>query len=556
MSEITLEIPRIAADSINLPLGRGQRIFIVGANGTGKSALIHQFVRKHVRGVERGRIKWIPAHRQTWFESGGTKFTSHERQGYDKNRISYDSRAEARWMDGYADANVSAVLFDLMSKQSDRAETIANYVDDGELQRAKEHASELLSPLSQINDLLKLGRLKVFLQKGENQTLLARHENGNTYSIAEMSDAERSAMFLAAQVTTANPDTIFLIDEPERHLHRSIIVPFLSALFELRREDCTFVVSTHEMALPVANLDATVLMLRHCHWKDSECVSWDADILNSELDLPEDLRFDILGARRQILFVEGEDASLDRPFYQALFPEVSVVPKGTCQDVERAVRGLRSVPDLHRVEAFGVIDRDNRDKEDVSQLAKVGVFALDVCSVEGFYYCSDAIAAVARRQADSLGCDADELIEAATKQAFEKLQNREVEKRMAARRCEREIRESLLSKLPDWKSIMESPAERIGIATETGYGEESDRYNKLVQAGDLDGHLARYPLDETGAFKQIADALKCASERDYEDNVVARIRDDDKWKASLKRRLGGLYELLDSVENADSETPK
>ena len=556
MSEMTLVIPRIAAESINLPLGRGQRIFIVGANGTGKSALIHQFVRKHMSSVERGRIKWIAAHRRTWFESGGTDFTPLQRQGYDENRSSYDSTAEARWKDGYADANVSAVLFDLMSKQSDRAETIANSVDDGELQRAKEHASELPSPLSQINDLLKLGRLKVFLQKGENQTLLARHENGNTYSIAEMSDAERSAMFLAAQVITASADTVFLIDEPERHLHRSIIVPLLSALFSLRRGDCTFVISTHETALPVANPDAAVLMLRSCQWNDAECVAWDADVLKTESDLPEDLKFAILGARGKILFVEGEDASLDRPFYRALFPDVRVEPKGTCQDVERAVRGLRSAADLHRVEAFGVIDRDNRDKEDVSQLAKVGVFALDVCSVEGFYYCSDAIAAVARRQADSLGCDADELIEAATKQAFEKLQNREVEKRMAARRCEREIRESLLSKLPDWKSIMESPAERIGIATETGYGEEIDRYNKLVQAGDLDGLLARYPLDETGAFKQIADALKCASERDYEDNVVARIRDDDKWKASLKRRLGGLYELLDSVENADSETPK
>ena len=267
MSEMTLVIPRIAADSINLPLGRGQRIFIVGANGTGKSALMHRIVRQHVN-VEKGRTKWIAAHRQTWFKSGGTKFTSLQRQGYDENRNSYDSRAEARWMDGYADANVSAVLFDLMSKQSDRAETIANYVDDGELQRAKEHASELPSPLSQINDLLKLGRLKVFLQKGENQTFRARHENGKTFSIAEMSDAERSAMILAAQVITANSNTIFLIDEPERHLHRSIIVPFLSALFSLRRGDCTFVISTHETALPVANPDAAVLMLRSCQWND------------------------------------------------------------------------------------------------------------------------------------------------------------------------------------------------------------------------------------------------------------------------------------------------
>ena len=288
----------------------------------------------------------------------------------------------------------------------------------------------------------------------------------------------------------------------------------------------------------------------------AECVAWDADVLKSESDLPEDLKFAILGARGKILFVEGEDASLDLPFYRALFPDVRVESKGTCQDVERAVRGLRSAPDLHRIEAFGVIDRDNRDKEDVSQLAKEGVFALDVYSVEGFYYCSDAIAAVARRQAGSLACNADELIEAASKKALEKLRNNEHAERMAARRCEREIRESLLSKLPDWKSIKERPAERIEIATETGYVEEIDRYNKLVQAGDLDGLLARYPLDETGVFRQIADALKCASKRDYEDNVVARIHDDDKWKASLKRRLGGLYELLDSVENADSETPK
>ena len=556
MSEMTLVIPRIAAEPLNIGLAKGRRIFIVGANGTGKSALIHQFVRKHVRGVERDRIKWIAAHRQTWFESGGTKFTSHERQGYDKNRISYDSRAKARWMDGYADANVSAVLFDLMSKQSDRAETIANYVDDGELQRAKEHASELLSPLSQINDLLKLGRLKVFLQKGENQTLLARHENGNTYSIAEMSDAERSAMFLAAQVTTANPDTIFLIDEPERHLHRSIIVPFLSALFELRRRDCTFVVSTHEMALPVANFDATVLMLRHCHWKDSECVSWDADILNSELDLPEDLRFDILGARRQILFVEGEDASLDLPFYQALFPEVSVVPKGTCQDVERAVRGLRSVPDLHRIKAFGVIDRDNRNEDNAAQLAKEGVFAIEACSVESFFYCSEALAAVAQCQADAFNCDADELIEEARKKALERLKNQELAQRMAARRCEREARESLLSQLPDWETIMRNSAEQICFAGETGYSDEIGRYNQLVNAGNLDGLLARYPLDETGVFKLIAVALKCMGLRDYQDNVVARILDHDQLKASLKQRIGGLSEQLDSVENADSETSK
>ena len=251
MSEMTLNIPNISGEPINLPLETGRQVFIVGANGTGKSALIHRFVQQHVR---EGRIKWITAHRRTWLDSDGTNFTPQSRQDYDADKTSYDSSSQARWQDPFADANVSAVLFDLIAKQSERAETITHYVDIGNSPRAEELASESPSPLGQINDLLELGRLKVSLEKAEDQTLRARHENDKTFGIAEMSDAERSAMILAAQVITAKADTVFLIDEPERHLHRSIIVPFLSALFDLRREDCTFVISTHEVALPVAIL--------------------------------------------------------------------------------------------------------------------------------------------------------------------------------------------------------------------------------------------------------------------------------------------------------------
>ena len=58
-------------------------------------------------------------------------------------------------------------------------------------------------------------------------------------------------------------------------------------------------------------------------------------------DLPDDLRQAILGSRRRILFVEGEHKSLDWPIYGVLFEEVSVVPKGGCGEVIKAVNGLR-----------------------------------------------------------------------------------------------------------------------------------------------------------------------------------------------------------------------
>ena len=132
--------------------------------------------------------------------------------------------------------------------------------------------------------------------------------------------------------------------------------------------------------------------------------------------------------------MEGTTNSLDTPLYDALFPDLSVIPKGSCIDVQRAVSGLRGSQDLHHVEAFGLIDRDDRPDEEIDQLAEDRVFALDVCSAEALYYCSDAIAAVARRQAESLGCNADELIRSATRKALDVLIRNGLAKQMAARR--------------------------------------------------------------------------------------------------------------------------
>ena len=280
-----------------------------------------------------------------------------------------------------------------------------------------------------------------------------------------MSDGERNAAIIAATVLTVESETVLLIDEPERHLHRSIIEPFLSALFQ-RRQDCAFIISTHEIALPAANPEARVLMVRSCEWNGDTAKAWDVEILESNTNLPAELRRDILGARRRILFVEGTTNGLDLPLYDALFPGLSVVPKGSCSDVQRAVSGLRSARDLHHVEALGLIDKDDRSASEIEHLTKNGIFALDVRSVEALYYCSDAIAAVAGRQAESLGSNDDELIELAKTKALDVLKQSGLAKRMAARRCERTVRNSMLSQLPNWKKLIKTDATtRIGACS-------------------------------------------------------------------------------------------
>ena len=82
-----------------------------------------------------------------------------------------------------------------------------------------------------------------------------------------------------------------------------------------------------------------------------------------------------------------------------------MIPKGNCEDVIKAVLGLRKSQEFHDVEAFGLIDGDNREEEQIDNLAESGIFALEAYSVEALYYYSEVIAAVARRHAESWGVD-------------------------------------------------------------------------------------------------------------------------------------------------------
>ena len=323
-------IPRTSGSQLQISLGFGDRLFIVGANGSGKSALIQHLASLQ---ANRPRIRRISAHRQTWLESGNLNFTPHSRRQFDTNYQAYEMQAEARWKDHNAQKKQSAVLFDLVAKENERARSIARHIDNQDPEKAASIASESEAPFAQLNELLALGTLTVSLENSKGEEILARHgSDGARFSIAKMSDGERSAAIMAATVLTAEPRTVLLIDEPERHLHRAIIEPFLSALFK-QREDCAFVVSTHEIALPMANPEVRVLMVRSCTWNGDMGRTWDVEVLEPNTKLPEDLRRDILGARQRILFVEGTTNGLDLPLYDALFPGLSLVPKGSCVDV-------------------------------------------------------------------------------------------------------------------------------------------------------------------------------------------------------------------------------
>ena len=164
--------------------------------------------------------------------------TPHNRREFDKSVRSYESRPDARWLDHHSGQRHEAVLFDLVANDNDRARSIAYHIDNRSPEEALRVSSESAAPFAQVNELLAIGTLTVSIENSKGEEILAQHGNGGEkFSIEKMSDGERSAVIMAAEVLTAKPSTVFLIDEPERHLHRAIIMPFLSALFK-QRKDC------------------------------------------------------------------------------------------------------------------------------------------------------------------------------------------------------------------------------------------------------------------------------------------------------------------------------
>ena len=212
-------------EQFSYSLELGKILFILGANGTGKSSLISQIFKTHHQHAKR-----ISAHRQTWFTSNTLDMTPRSRDDLENNIKSRDQQIYARYREDYAAERAGVAIYDLIDSDTMLAREITDLVRDGKVEEACEKA-KTPSPIQVINELMRLSNMPVKISLEERQRIMASRSGSVPYSIAELSDGERSAFLIAAAVLTANPKTLVLIDEPERHLHRSIISPLLTLLF-------------------------------------------------------------------------------------------------------------------------------------------------------------------------------------------------------------------------------------------------------------------------------------------------------------------------------------
>jgi len=95
-----------------------------------------------------------------------------------------------------------------------------------------------------------------------------------------------------------------------------------------------------------------------------------------------------------VLFVEGKEESLDQAIYRACYPEWTIIPRGSCEEVIHAVKTFRANSALTRVTCAGIVDADAHTDEDEDYLRSKGIAILPVSEIENLFLLPQVISEI------------------------------------------------------------------------------------------------------------------------------------------------------------------
>jgi ABC-type cobalamin/Fe3+-siderophores transport system ATPase subunit len=212
------------------------------------------------------------------------------------------------------------------------------------------------------------------------------------YSIAQMSEGERTALYLSARVVSCK-DKIMVVDEPETFFH-PVLAKNLWDDLEREAPDVRFIYITHDIPFALSRYGARFAIARPENR---------ADLLPETSAIPSEVISEVLGAASfsigasRLIFCEGEAGSLDLPILRAWHncTKTAVVPAGSCNSVRECVAVFRAGQITGGLTAFGYIDRDAWP--DTYLASDPNVHSHPFNEIEGIFCCEPVFLALAKR---------------------------------------------------------------------------------------------------------------------------------------------------------------
>lgn len=541
MFDFQFNKPDGSSDTIEVRCG--EVTFLVGGNGTGKSSFVNKLYRNH---ADQKHV-YIAAHRKNTFNSDIIDFSNSEFKSAKERLFGSNTSAYSRYRNSWENDSIALPIVRLKNKRVSRAIDNINRLKEG---TAVDELT-LRDEIDLVNDIFRNSGFNLeFIIDAESNLVVNNYSYtpNRTYPLSRMSDGEKSALVICCEVLCAENGVLIVLDEPERHLHKRIVSLLLSNLIESRR-DCAFIISTHELTLPSYFKDSTVVSINKCFYLDEDNAQWDVSIIKNYDEtlngLDEQVKTDVLGARNNMLFVEGTQLSLDVGLYGALFKNVSVVSKEKCDLVEQAVKGLRNNTSAHWINAFGIIDNDNKVPAQIENLNSNFVFSLSVHSIESIYYHPKIILWLLHSVRETnLTSTVDECFDKILEiihRAFD-----EKKEHLCCRAIEKKIRAEIMSSIPTQKDIRDGINYNKEIILSTFLDDEIRHFEHLINTSDYDALISRYPIRETNMLTPIAKQCGFIDRKRYELNVVRVVEQNEEAKNFVLSLLGGAENALNA----------
>lgn len=343
-----------------------------------------------------------------------------------------------------------------------------------------------------------------------------------TYPASEMSDGERAIFYLLGQTLVTAENSVLVIDEPELHMHPSIMTLLWDKL-ATARPDCAFVFITHSLEFAASRPGDKYIVRNYGPGQ-----TWAIDPVPTDTGFDEDFATLMLGSRQPVLFVEGINSSLDQTIYRACYPDHLVLPRESCEAVIRGVASMRSNAAFTRIDCRGIVDGDHRSGEEIHHLRELGIAVLPVAEVENVLLLptvSRAIAAHEGYDGDSLDERIDGLKQAVFSSIASDNARRSTVLRYVARQADRHLKRIDLGAATSIEDLELICAKNVKELDVQKLASDSELWiSTAIKNDDLPGLLALH--ENKGLLALAAKHLKGAKVGDFKEWLERILRQD------------------------------
>lgn len=251
-------------------------------------------------------------------------------------------------------------------------------------------------PVTKLDKAITLWR-EIFpgndILRSEGSLLFSSSVDGSSRSQTKLSAGEKVILYYFGAILFAPQKAIISIDSPEMFLHPATLRRVWDRVESLR-PDCTFLYATHDLDFAATRSSATTIWVRDWH---ADTDTFDYDILPPDSELREEMYLSILGARRPVLFIEGDNThSIDSKLYPLIFPDYTIKALGSCDRVIESTRVFNSLGTFHQLDSRGIVDRDRRTQQEIAYLRRKKIMVPEVAEIENLLMIEEVIKAVAR----------------------------------------------------------------------------------------------------------------------------------------------------------------